>query len=147
MPHPTMESMLSGGEGAVRHDASLLWLGWGVGTVQILFFGALLALGGRRGGGLQGLGGPLILGTLVCVAVWTAVVLSYRNSLVNPSTELWLGLPAPTALMVYALWPAPLFFVAYYVLGFRRWVLTEEDQKAFAQLVEARRARTEGEAS
>ena len=37
----------------------------------------------------------------------------------------------------------PVFFIGLFVLGFRRWVLTEEDQRAFQQLVAEQRLAAE----
>jgi hypothetical protein len=39
----------------------------------------------------------------------------------------FLGFPAPTAWMLSAIWPLPALFVAFYALGFDRWVVTPQD--------------------
>ena len=39
----------------------------------------------------------------------------------------FLGFPAPTAWMLFALWPLPVLIAALYTLGFDRWVATPQD--------------------
>lgn len=119
----------------------ILWLGWAAGVLEILLFAGLVALGVRRGGGLRGLGVPLACGTAAYIAVWTWLVVAYRGYQSDPSPALFLALPAPTAIMLYVLWPMPLVFVIFFVAGFRRWVLTEDDEAEFERLVARRRAR------
>ena len=76
---------------------------------------------------MRGLGAPLIAASLVYLAIWTALVLAYRSQLNVEDPALFLGFPAPTAWMLFALWPCPLLFTAYYVVGFDRWIATPED--------------------
>lgn len=139
-PHPDIGSMLVGGEGPERH-APILWVGWAIGGVQILFLAAVMLLGGRKGDDLRGLGRPVAIGTTVYLAVWTGLILAYRAYMTDPDPALYAALPAPTAWMLYALWPIPIVFGALFFFGFRRWVLTEQDERAFQQLVARRRAR------
>lgn len=141
--HPDFATMLTGGD-PQRH-APTLWLGWGVGLTQILLTSAMIALGMRRpgdgfAGDLRGLGKPLMGGTLLYAVVWTFLILTYQGSMDGGSGTLYLALPAPTAVMIYLLWPVPLVFAAFFVFGFRRWVLSEEDQEAFARIVARRQA-------
>ena len=139
--HPEYTSMLSGGQGHERHGP-ILPLAWAIGTVQILLFVALMLMGLRRRDGLpKGLAKPFLLSTLAYLAAWTAVILAYGAYMRQTSHGLWLALPAPTALMLYVLWPVPIAFALIYVFGFRRFVLSEEDQEAFQELVARRRAR------
>ncbi len=143
--HADFPTMLQGGSGVVRHG-DLLWLGWGVGILEILLFVGLLAVGARRGGRLHGLGLPLLIGTVAYLGIWTWLMLAYRSSLGETAPNFFLALPAPTAIMLYVLWPVPVVFVGCFVFGFRRWVLTREDQAAFEQLVARRRAREQEDA-
>ena len=153
LPHPDVTGMLRGGSGVDRHGPLLL-IGWAIGVAEILFFGALMALGARRGPslggpaagqpgsrtGLRGLGAPMSIGLVVALGVWTLLMVSYAGYLDDPEPALYLALPAPTATMLYLLWGVPLIFAALYVIGFRRWVYSPEDEAAFTALVEKRRA-------
>jgi hypothetical protein len=105
----------------------VLWLGWGLGVLEIAFFIALIALGASNRRGLRGLGLPLLVAGLAYVSVWTALVLAYRAYASNAASVFFLGFPAPTAWMLFALWPLPVLIAALYTLGFDRWVATPQD--------------------
>ncbi len=124
--HPEFAGMQQSGMDT-EPDAGLLWIGWSFGAIQIAFFAAMLALGARSRRGLRGLGIPLIAASLVYLAVWTALVLAYRSQVNAEDPVLFLGFPAATAWMLFALWPCPLLFTLYYVVGFDRWIATPED--------------------
>ncbi|MEM6797650.1 MAG: hypothetical protein AAF725_27025, partial [Acidobacteriota bacterium] len=149
LPHPEHETMMQGASGRERHG-SVLILGWAVGCAQILLTSTLLALGARRGPGsagqgpgLRGLGWLLSAATVIFLLVWSYSMLAYRRYLVNPDPFLVLGLPEPTAAMLYLLWPIPpLLLAGFFVAGFRRFIFSPSDQDAFAELVARRRARS-----
>ena len=124
--HPQFASMEHSGAGIDR-SGHLLWLGWGLGVLEIAFFVTLIALGASSRRGLRGLGLPLMISGLAYVAVWTALVLAYRAYASGAATVLFLGFPAPTAWMLFAIWPLPVLFVVFYTLGFDRWVATPQD--------------------
>jgi hypothetical protein len=124
-------------------DAGLLWLGWSFGALQIAFFAAMLALGARSRRGLRGLGVPLIAASLVYLAIWSALVLAYRSQASAEDPALLLGFPAPTAWMLFALWPCPLIFTLYYVIGFDRWIATPEDLAELDRTLARLRAESE----
>lgn len=123
--HPQFASMESGGPGASRH-AEVLWVGWLLGALEIGLFVALLAFGGGRRT-TRGFGVPLLLGGIAYLAVWTALVLAYRAEASGAEPLFFLGFPAATAWMLFGLWPVPLLFAVYYVVGFDRWVATPDD--------------------
>jgi len=124
--HPEFASMLRSGRDAEPGN-SLLWIGWSFGALQIAFFAAMLGLGARSRRGLRGLGIPLIAAFLVHLAIWSVLVFAYRSQSTVEASVLFLGFPAATAWMLFALWPCPLIFTLYYVFGFDRWIATPED--------------------
>jgi hypothetical protein len=138
LKHEAFATMFRGGD-AQRHG-SLLWIGWALGALEILFFTGLLALGARSGGRLHGLGGQLIVGLLGYLAVWSALMLAYADWMSSGDASLFMGWPAATAWMLFALWPVPLVFVACYSLGFSRWIYPPESQRKFQLILEQRRA-------
>ena len=140
--HPEFAGMQRSGVDA-EPDAGLLWIGWTFGTLQITFFAAMLALGARSRRGLRGLGVPLIAASLVYLAIWSALVLAYRSQANVDDPVLFLGFPAPTAWMLFALWPCPLIFTFYYVVGFDRWIATPEDLAELERTLDRLRERPE----
>jgi hypothetical protein len=138
--HPEFAGMQQSGVEAAP-EAGLLWIGWSFGALQIAFFAAMLALGARSRRGLRGLGVPLVAASLVYLAVWSALVLSYHSQASAEDPASFLGFPTPTAWMLFAIWPCPLLFTLVYVIGFDRWIATPRD---LAEL-DAKLARLRGE--
>ena len=152
LEHPDYPTMRAGGS-AERHQP-VLWLGSALGCLLILLLVALIAFGARQRGRLRGLGRPLLIAGAGYLAVWTAVVLTYRYVAGLEDAELFLALPAPTALMLYLLGPAPIAFSLFFVLGFKRWVFSDEDFAKYQRLLDekpraadAPEGSTDGEAS
>ncbi len=124
--HPKYATMEHGGD-SVERSGHVLWLGWGLGVLQIALFVSMIALAASPCRGLRGLGLPLVLAGLCFASVWTALVLSYRAYAMGAETALFLGFPAPTAWLLFGIWPVPILFVAFYALGFDRWVVTPRE--------------------
>ena len=137
--HPEFADMQQSGSDA-EPDTTLLWIGWSFGALQIAFFAALLALGARSRRGLRGFGGPLIAASLTYLAIWSALVFTYRGQLNVEDPALFLGFPVATAWMLFAIWPFPLIFSFYYVVGFDRWIATPEDLAELDRTLERLRA-------
>ena len=89
--------------------------------------------------------GPLIAASVVYLAIWSALVLAYHGQSIADGTALFLGFPAPTAWMLFALWPCPLIFTVYYVVGFDRWIATPEDLAELDRTLDRLRARPEAQ--
>ncbi len=137
--HPTYKSMHSSNDGGGRH-ARILWVGaiWGV--VQITFIVSCLALGMANRGRLGNRKWVFILGLLIWQTIFVLLVISY-GQYTEGSRELYLSFPAPTALLLYGLWPLPIFFVIVYIVSFRRWVINRDGLEKFEEIVRARRQR------
>jgi len=143
--HPEYETMLQGGDGKARMER--LWLaGWLFGALQIVFFVACLALGSGRRGQTGRFKWALWPGGLVYIAVFTAMVFAYRDSLVHPDQPLFGSVPISTAVMLYGVWPMPIYFMVVYMWLFDREILTTEDMEAFEKLVATRRRQQQQEA-
>ena len=137
--HPEHPTLLSGAPAAAQPDG-LLAIGWAFGAVQLGFFAACFALGMRRADGLGPLRRPLWLGLGLYELLWTALVVAYAAFARDPGGALVGGLPWPTALMLFGLWPFPLFFAALYLRHFDGWVLSDRDLERFRSRLAALRA-------
>jgi len=135
-PHPEHPTLLVA-DGAAAHAPGVLALGWAFGAVQIAFFGACFALGMRRAEGLGPLRRPLWIGLVLYELLWSAVVLAYAGFARDPGGALWGGFPLPTALMLFGLWPFPVWFAVLYLRHFDRWVLDDADLERFRARVAA----------
>jgi len=133
-PHPTFETMAHGGPGETRTGVLLL-AGWAYGAASLLFFALCFAFGLRKPGGLGPVRTPLIAGVVLHQLVWLALVLAYASYAGDPAPRIVLGFPIPTAVMLYGLWPFPVYFVLLYLYFFDRFVFTADDQRRVDELV------------
>ena len=132
--HGELRTMRQGGTGE-RH-APVLWLGAAFGVLQLLLFVACLGFGLRGAwGSSRDKRGALLLGGVLYLAVFMVLVLTYQDYVKDP-TRLLVSLPPPTAVMLWVLWPFPLYFVLVYSLKFEDWVFRKEDSRRFRELVD-----------
>lgn len=145
--HPEYATLLQGEDGAAR-SAPVWWIGAAFGLVQIAFFGACFALGMSRGGRVAGLGLPIAVGLALYAAVFVLLLVTYRLFLGAPGEHLVLGFPLPTAVMIYLLWPVPLWFLWLYLRNFDRHVLSAGDLERVRRIARecAEERQREGEA-
>jgi hypothetical protein len=98
--------------------APVWWIGAAFGALQVAFFAACFALGMRRRGAPGTAGWEIGVGAALHGAAFALLLFSYRGFLADPSGSLVLGFPAPTAVMLYLLWPLPLWFLWVYLRRF-----------------------------
>lgn len=138
--HPRFSTMERSGWSWEGDDPLLAGV-WLVGTLQIAVYLGLLGLGvaGRKGSGPLRV--PLLLGGLLHAGIFSWMILAHVYP-VAPS--LW-SFPPPTVVMVFFLWILPpIYFVILYVVGFDRWILTEESHRRFRRWVRSRRGEGKG---
>lgn len=116
--HAEYPTLLEAADGAAR-IAPVWWIGAAFGLIQIGFFGACFALGMRRKGALGRMGPGIAVGVALYAAVFALLLFADRAYLADPSAApiVW-GFPAPTAVMLYLLWPVPLWFLWLYLRHF-----------------------------
>jgi len=132
--HPEFANMMHGGAGEAKHAGRLL-LNWVFGVLMLLVVVVLIAIGARKGKGLRGLRSPLGLTALASIVAWTCLVISYKEYMTTDSHALFLALPAPSAVMLYGLLPVTALLTVFYVVGFRRWILSEDDLAEYERLL------------
>ena len=145
-PHDVHMSMRQAGSGPDRHEG-LLGVGWAFGMLSIFIFVLLIGFGCRRGDGFRGLARPLVAAFCVYVGVFTWMMVAYADYMVAPGGPLILGFPLPSAIMLYLLYPVTAILNLYFVVGYRRWVLTGDDEARYVELVERHKARAAGRTS
>ena len=136
LDHPDYQDMSIGGA-SVRND-KIVWLGTALGILQITLFVSMLCLAihlDKKQRVWMAAGGGLML------TMFLAMVFSYRallaaGTLSNP--PIFLGLPVPTAFMIYGLGLTPLVFVIFYVVQFNSCVLRPERYEKFNQVLAER---------
>lgn len=133
--HPLIENMRVGGDGLLRFievGPPAFWL-----QVVVLVFSMVLVLLGiserRRGRALYvclGFCGALSLFS------WYMVYNTYQFFLLTGEVNYFFGFPVPSGWMIYGTWLSGLALVALYVLGFNRFIFTEEDEAEYLALVD-----------
>jgi hypothetical protein len=58
-----------------------------------------------------------------------------------------LTLPGPSAIMLYGLFPATILFNLLYVIGYNRWILTQDDYKEYERVVKKIREKNRSRSS
>jgi hypothetical protein len=126
------------GNSETQRDPVATGLGWcfGVLVIAILVLCLVLGIGrGRERHWIFPVGGALF------VFVFSAVIVTTGSYFSEDSTSWFLSFPAPTAWMLYGVWPVPVVFMIWYSVHFDRRVLTEEDLEEFQRIVAAKRER------
>lgn len=140
IPHPQIGTMLVGGDSLARY-APIRPATWIFALSMVCFFTSLLALASLKEGRFSKLNWLLFAGLSVQMFAMVGMLVSYESYIGDATVRLYGGFPTPTAWMLYALWPAPLLFVVFYVAAFDRWTFRPEDEKAFKEILQ-RRAHT-----
>ena len=132
-PHPEIQEMSIGGDG--QRSVNILWLGTALGILELMLFASLLCLALHLDAKQRVW---MAAGAGLMILCFLAMVFSYRSVLVagNPANPpIFLGLPRPTAFMIYGLGLAPLVFILFYVVQFDSCVLKPERYEKFQQVL------------
>ena len=78
--------------------------------------------------------------TLVVLGMWSLLMYLFRQYLHSGDPMIDFAFPLPTLVMLLGLWIAPMSFSLIYILGYRRWIFTPEDEQTFRELMERKRS-------
>lgn len=134
--HPDYQAMQQGGENTERH-AHVYALGVLWGLLQILFFTLCLTLGIGQEANIRALGLLLVSGGGLYGAAYLVMTSWYPRYVDASAPQQVLAFPLPTAVMLFGVGLAPLFFIVLYVAGFHRWIITRDELDRFNELVRA----------
>ncbi|MFT5386662.1 MAG: putative membrane protein, partial [Saprospiraceae bacterium] len=135
--HDQFKTMMHSGSSVIA-SAYVKWLAFLFGLGIIAIFGMAVSFGAKKYGQLKGIKSWLYLGIIAFLLVFTMITFIYWEYSATGSRTIFGGLPLPTALMMYTLGTVPLIFTLIYVVKFRSWVLTEEEEKRFQEIIEKR---------
>ncbi|MFQ5982700.1 MAG: hypothetical protein ACE5KS_04930 [Woeseiaceae bacterium] len=135
MAHLAVEGMRSGGDGLTRF-APVSSIALVMFSAILVLFGVLLYLGVSKHRRMKQCRAWIAAGTIALLLVWWSMFGTYSEYLASGEFRLLLGFPLPTAFMVYGLWLGGFVFVIAYVIGFRSFVISEEDEVAYHKLLE-----------
>jgi hypothetical protein len=141
-PHPGIEGMMIGGDGATRirgFEAPAFILN----AASLLVFVTLMVFGVSGRYRNRGFWLGMALMTLILLFTGYRVINGYLDYVNTGHLDYFLGFPSPTAWMIYGIWGAGALFIIFYVVGFRKYIFTEEDEAVLRDI--AGEYRKEGE--
>ena len=143
MEHPRIKKMKVGGdgEGRMKHVGVVTFV---LHSGTLTLCAALMALGVAPRRRTRGFWIAMGFATLACLLVWMRLFLNYLGFLGTGEARMVFGFPEPSAWLVYGVWGSAALFSVLYVVGFRRYVFTREDEEAFDELVRETRMEREG---
>jgi len=136
-PHPIFPGMNVGGDGAARLGHASAAIGVLGGLIMLLMQALpMLGVSERRRDGAFWVLMAVVAGA--AQGTWWAMYLGYLAFLATGETRFVFGFPVPTTWMLFGVWSSGALFCLIYIIGFRRFVFTPEDEAAY----EALRARS-----
>jgi hypothetical protein len=133
LAHELYTGMNTGGDGLERLGDAVGRVGW-LGAAIMLLMALMPALGVRaeRRSALF-----WVLMTVVMAAgqwVWWSMYLGYLDFLRSGEPNFVLSFPAATSWMLYGVWLAGSLLSLIYIFGFRRFILSHEDEAEYEAL-------------
>jgi hypothetical protein len=138
LAHGQYDGMRIGGDGAARYTPIATCAYW-LQLVVLAQICCMVALGVKPARRSRTFWMLLTACFGAAAFVWTGLVTSYASFLATGETSMLAGFPIATTWLVYAIWFAGLALVALYSLGFKHYVWSDADQRAFEALVEQNR--------
>lgn len=136
--HDTVAAMLAGGDGAARLEA-IGGFAFAFNSLLLLFAILLCVLSVSTGKRTPAFLGWMAVAYAVNMLVWQQMYFQHQAFLETGVTGWFLGFPTATAWQVYGIWFAGVVLVAIYSAGFRRYILSEDDERRFEELLKESR--------
>ncbi|MEM1120427.1 MAG: hypothetical protein AAGJ18_08240 [Bacteroidota bacterium] len=130
------KTLLRSGE-TVATTTTTKWLAYFFGMGIIGIFGFVLFIGGsKRQTRLKKKMYRVVgIGLALIILVYNAMVNSWWDYTVTNSMDYFMGLPKPTAWMLFGLLPIPFFISFFYITQFEKWIYTKEDEEKFKEIM------------
>lgn len=132
--HPRISPMRAGGDGALRL-AEIGLYAFAFHCLVLCCVVSFFALGVSQRRYDTRLYIWLAVILIINLAVWYLTYSSHQHYLRTGSTAFFLAFPIPTAWMLYGMGFCGAVFIAFYSIGFKKYVYNEEDAKTLAELV------------
>ncbi len=132
--HDTFAAMRAGGDGAARLE-SIGGYSFAFQSLALLFVILLCALSVKPARRTPAFLGWMTFAYAVNLLVWRQMYFGHQAFLETGETGWFLGFPTATAWQVYGVWFAGIVMIAVYSAGFRRYILSEDDERRFEELL------------
>ena len=133
--HAEIAAMQAGGDGAARLEA-VGGYAFAFHSLLLLFTILLCVLSVNRAKRTSVFLGWMALTFAVNMLIWRQIYWQHQVFLESGETGWLLGFPTATAWQIYGIWFAGVLLIAVYSAGFRRYVLSEEDERRFEELLQ-----------
>lgn len=132
--HPLIAGMRNGGDGAARleHIGSY---GYAFQALLLALVVALSTLGVSERHRSPRLRAYMIATLAFSLFILWQMVASHLRFLATGQTDYFMGFPVPTAWAIYGVWAGALPLMFIYVIGFREFIYTEQDEADFNALL------------
>ena len=134
VPHPTIAGLMIGGDGAARL-AEIGGLAFAFQCLLLLLIVALAALGVSGKHHSMKLYGLLLATYLWTLFIWWQMYFSHQQFMETGETGYFLGFPVATAWQMYGTWLGAIPLILIYVVGFKTFIHSDEDEQAYQQLL------------
>jgi hypothetical protein len=134
MPHPTIPGLMVGGDGMARL-AEIGVYAFLFQCLLLLLIVALCALGVSPSHRSPKLYFLLALTYLFTLVVWWQMYFGHQEYLETGETGYFMGFPVATAWQMYGTWMGAIPLILIYVIGFRTYIHSDEDEQAYQQLL------------
>ena len=139
MAHHAVDGMRQAGD-ARQQSEPVFRAGYLLGVLIYLIISALVYIGVPQAKRDRKLRLAHSAATLTVLGMWSLLMYLFRQYLLTGDPTIVFGFPLPTLVMLLGVWIAPMSFSLIYILGFRRWVFTPEDEKTFRELLESKQS-------
>jgi len=134
MPHPTIPGLMVGGDGLARLAAIGVYA-FLFQCLLLLLIVALCALGVSPSHRDPKLYFLLALTYLFTLVVWWQMYFGHQQYLETGVTGYFMGFPVATAWQMYGTWMGAIPLILIYVIGFRTYIHSDEDEQSYQQLL------------
>ncbi len=134
LPHPQFPGMYIS-TANIDQAVHTRWLGYLFGLAIIVLFGSFLFLGNRKKGKSTPMKKWLWIGLGAYVFVFSGMVFSHWQYVMDGGGEFLGFLPLPTAWMIVGVWLTPIIITAAYSIKFDDWIISEAEIAAFHEEV------------
>lgn len=138
----TYQTLLHSGQ-TVATSSATKWLSYFFGMGIISIFGFVIFIGGRKKDATirKKMYRILGIGLILYFIVYNAMVNSWWSYVETNSMDYFMGLPKPTAWMIFGMMFIPFFISFFYITKFEDWVYTKADEQRFAEIMANRQKR------
>lgn len=136
LAHPDIPGMRVGGDGQARVE-SISTLAFLFQVFVLIQFACFIALGVTEKKRTAKFFLMIFACFLATLFVWWKIYTGHQTYLDEGVTQYVLGFPTSTAWVVYNIWLSGLSFVIVYVLGFKHYIWSDQDEADFNTLLQA----------